>query len=122
MGGTTEGRRVLEAEADGLALLAYDDDFLVITGQRFDADQLAGLGVDDGRADADTAASVGRKLADFGTLTVAVLTNHEDAAALGDDVHADDVVIRAQTNTADTATDATHRAGVLLVEADGLAE
>ena len=41
--------------------------------------------------------------------------------ALFDDVHADDVVIGAQADTADTAADAAHWAGVFFVEADGLA-
>ena len=62
-----------------------------------------------------------RKLGDLGALAVAVLADDEDAESFFDDVHADHLVTGAQADTAHAAGHAAHRAGVLLVEADGLA-
>src|SRR5205814_1630758 len=74
------------------------------------------------RLDAEAATALARIVRELRALAVAVLGDDEQVALVGaDDVHRDHLVALAQTHALDTAGVATHRARLLLDEADRLA-
>lgn len=103
LGSATEFRDILKAETDSLSVGRDDDDLVSCIRQGFYADQVAGLLIDDCRADTDAAAGMGRELGDLGPLAVTELADDEDAGTGLDDVHAYNAVTGTQTDTAHTA-------------------
>src|SRR5579871_3684981 len=62
-----------------------------------------------------------RKLGHLRSLTIAKFTDDEDIRFLIHYIHTDDLIAGAQPDTADAAGGASHRSGILLIEANSLA-